>query len=185
MLVFHPYLFIKFTVKKGLFVKNRANLKNVNKMKIGTNVSFGYDTRINFFNDSSDIALEIGDGSYFCNRVSILVGGKICIGKDVLVASDVCITSENHSINPMSQIPYMHQELKFKDVECGDGTWIGEKVVILPGVSIGSKCVIGAGSIVTKDIPDMSMAVGNPARVIKQYDTLKREWIRIESEYRK
>ena len=70
----------------------------------------------------------------------------------------------------------MKQDLKFKDVYVGDGTWIGEKVIILPGTSVGKKCVIGAGSIITKDVPDYCMAVGNPARVIKKYNTDTGVW---------
>lgn len=50
--------------------------------------------------------------------------------------------------------------------------------MVMPGVTIGKKCVIGAGAIVTKDIPDYSIAVGNPARVIKEYDFEEHEWIR-------
>ena len=111
-------------------------------MNIGKNISFGRDTRINFYDKENDKKLHIGDGSYFCNRVTILCGGKIVIGKNVLVASDVCFFAENHSIDANSSVPYMKQDLKFKDVYVGDGTWIGEKVIILPGTSVGKKCII-------------------------------------------
>lgn len=61
----------------------------------------------------------------------------------------------------------------------GDGTWIGTNVVIVGNIHIGKNCVIGANSVVTKDIPDYSVAVGIPAKVIRKYDFEKKEWIKI------
>lgn len=180
MLLLHPILFFSNTLNNNFFVRGKCDLKRIKKMSLGKNVTFGRDTRINFYDESDEIKLTIGDNSYFCNRNTILCGGNVTIGINVLVASDVCITSENHSINPESDIPYMHQELVFGDVSIGDGTWIGEKVMILPGVTIGSKCVIGAGSVVTKNIPDRCIAVGNPAHVVKQYDCNNKRWIRVD-----
>ena len=65
-------------------------------------------------------------------------------------------------------------------VRIGEGCWIGERVCILPGITIGKKCVVGAGSIVTKNIPDYCMVAGSPAKVIKVYDFEKHAWIRSE-----
>jgi acetyltransferase-like isoleucine patch superfamily enzyme len=58
------------------------------------------------------------------------------------------------------------------------GCWIGEKVIILPGVNIGKRSIIGAGSVVTKSIPEYSIAVGNPARVIKTWNKDKKQWVK-------
>ena len=96
-----------------------------------------------------------------------------------MIASNVLISSENHGINPELNIPYMRQNLTSNSVSIGDGCWIGEKVIILPGVDIGKKSIVGAGAVVTKSIPDYSIAVGNPARVIKRYDFTKNSWINI------
>ena len=63
-------------------------------------------------------------------------------------------------------------------VEIGEGSWIGTKAVIVGDVKIGRHCVIGAGSVVTKDVPDYSIVVGSPAKVIKHYDFTKGEWVR-------
>ena len=70
----------------------------------------------------------------------------------------------------------MDQPLNSKAINIGDGCWLGEKVCVLPGVTIGKKCIIGAGSIVTKSIPDFSIAVGNPAKVIKKYNFETHKW---------
>ena len=84
------------------------------------------------------------------------------------------ISSENHGVDP--DLEYVDQPLISKPVTIGDGCWIGEKVCILPGVTIGKKCIVGAGSVVTKSIPNFSMAVGNPAKIIKHYDFDKHKW---------
>ena len=79
-------------------------------------------------------------------------------------------------IMKMSSVPIKEQGMRqISNVVIGEGTWIGENVSIL-GCSIGKQCVIGAGSIVTKDIPDYCVAVGNPAKVIKKYSLVKRKW---------
>lgn len=97
----------------------------------------------------------------------------------MLIASHVMISSENHGTDPESDTPYMNQPLITKPVSIGDGCWIGEKVCILPGVNIGKKCIIGAGSVVTKSIPDYSIAAGNPARVIKKYSYETHNWEKV------
>ena len=76
----------------------------------------------------------------------------------------------------------MEQKFSAQDVKIGNGCLIGEKVSILSGVTIGEKCIIGAGSIVTKSIPSYSIAVGNPARIIKQYNFYTKRWERYYGE---
>ncbi|RGL06959.1 acyltransferase [Bifidobacterium pseudocatenulatum] len=96
---------------------------------------------------------------------------------DVLLASNVFITDYNHGMSPVAN-SYLDNPLDISDgVIIGSGAWIGNNVIILGGVSIGEKAVIGAGAVVTKSIPAYSIAVGNPARVIKQYDHKRGEWV--------
>ena len=64
-------------------------------------------------------------------------------------------------------------------VVIGEGSWIGTKAVIVGNVKIGRHCVVGANSVVTKDIPDYSIAVGSPAKVVKHYDFDRKEWVKI------
>ncbi len=120
--------------------------------------------------------VSIGQNCFMGYRTCILAGADITIGNNVLVASDVTIVSHNHEINPRETIPYIRQGISISPIEIGDNCWIGDKVMILPGVKIGRGCVIGAGAVVTKSIPDYSIAVGNPARVIKQYDFSNEQW---------
>ena len=90
--------------------------------------------------------------------------GKITIGNNVFIAPNVCIITEEHSMVVEERIrglEYTHP------VTIGNNVWICTGALVLPGVTIGDNSVIGAGSVVTKDIPPNSLAVGNPCRVIR------------------
>lgn len=120
--------------------------------------------------------IKIGDNTRIHERARITSARSIIIGKNVLIAPDVFITDHNHGMNPEVKEGYARQELIIKPVTIGDGTWIGERVCILPGVSIGRHCIIGAGSVCSRSIPDYSIAVGVPARVIKRWNKEDKEW---------
>ena len=100
---------------------------------------------------------------------------NITIEKDVLTADKVYISDNAHSYEDVN-LPIWQQPIKqLKSVVIGEGSWIGENVCII-GASVGKHCVIGANAVVTKDIPDYSIAVGIPARVIKKYNSEKQIW---------
>ena len=124
-------------------------------------------------------SIVIEDNCYIGQFFSILAGGDVTIKKNTLIASYVAIIGENHNMNPEAGIQYGCQPLIKSDVVIGENCWIGEKVIILPGVVIGDWCIIGAGSVVNKSIPSYSIAVGNPARVIKKYSFESKEWIKV------
>ena len=92
---------------------------------------------------------------------------KVLIGNDVLIGPNILITTVGHPISPKGRRKHLGVTCP---VVIGDDVWIGGNVTILPGVTIGSNVVIGAGAVVTRDIPDNSLAVGVPARVIKEID---------------
>lgn len=145
---------------------------------IGNQTTILNGVRMQVYNDltGKQSKIKIGDNCYIGYNNTFLAGGNITLEDGVLMASNILISSENHSIDPESPDYYMNQKLSCAPIIVGEGTWIGEKVSILSGVSIGKKCVIGAGSIVTKDIPDFSIAVGSPAKVIKKYNFNTHEW---------
>lgn len=145
---------------------------------IGNQTTILNGVRMQVYNDltGKQSKIKIGDNCYIGYNNTFLAGGNITLEDGVLMASNILISSENHSINPESPDYYMDQKLSCAPIIVGEGTWIGEKVSILSGVTIGKKCVIGAGSIVTKDIPDFSIAVGSPAKVIKKYNFNTHEW---------
>lgn len=93
--------------------------------------------------------------------------GPVTIGNDVMMGPDVVIYTSGHKFDRID-VPMMDQgSIEPKPVRIGNDVWIGRRVMIMPGVTIGNGCVIGAGAVVTKDIPDYSVAVGVPAKVIK------------------
>ena len=124
--------------------------------------------------------IYIGSHCYLGYYLSILAGADVIIHDGVLMASNILISSESHGVNPEDDKYYMDQSLICKPVEIGEGCWIGEKATILGGVKIGTKCVIGANSVVTHDVPDYSIAVGSPARVIKRWSFEKHEWEKVD-----
>ena len=98
--------------------------------------------------------------NYGCKLVD---GGAITIGDDVLIGPGCTIVTANHAVDPVRR---RKGYMRLKPVTIGDNVWIGAGVTICPGVTIGRDSVIGAGSVVVKDIPEDSVAVGNPCRVI-------------------
>lgn len=168
--------------KNSNIKKPYYQLSGVNRIKIGDNVTIMKNCRLAVYGEGLNECISIGNDCYIGFGFSVLADakGKVDIGNQVLIASNVLITNEGHGINPELEIPYMEQNLLCKDVKIDEGCWIGEKVCILPGVHIGKKSIIGAGAIVTKSIPDYSIAVGNPARVIKCYNFDKKKWESLE-----
>ena len=164
------------------YVYNPFVISHPDKISIGNNVKILDNARISIYDveNTNESVVQIEDECYIGYNLSILALAKIHIGRKVLIASNVLITSQNHGINPESTEYYMDQALNGKEVYIGEGSWIGEKTCILPGVNIGKKCVIGAGSVVTKDIPDYCISAGNPAKIIKQYDFEQHKWKKVD-----
>jgi len=142
---------------------------------IGDNVNIGKFSRLgNTILKKNRITID--DNCWIGNYFTA-IDGNIEIGKACLIASHVTIIAGNHTLNPV--IGYGNGSIDFKDVIIENNVWIGENVVILPGVTIGLYSVIGAGSVVTKSIPQYSLAVGNPAKVIKKYDINQKIWTNV------
>lgn len=101
------------------------------------------------------------------NRGTLIDGkGEVELGDNVLIGPYVIITSAQHSLDRSDQPIIMQPEKKAK-VTIGNDVWIGTHAVILPGVSIGNRVIIGASSVVTRDVESFSMVVGSPAKKIK------------------
>lgn len=109
--------------------------------------------------------LTIGDNTWIGHRVLLVASSSIKIGSNVDIAPNVFIGNGTHEITP-DRDRIADIELS-KDIEIGDGCWLCANSVILPGVSIGRKCVVAAGSIVTKSVDSMKLIAGIPAEIKK------------------
>ena len=109
--------------------------------------------------------IEVGRNFFANYNCTMLDVAKITIGDNCFMASNVAVYTAGHPIHPDSRNSMYEYGIP---VTIGDNVWIGGNTVICPGVTIGSNCVIGAGSVVTRDIPDWSVAAGNPCRVIRK-----------------
>lgn len=109
---------------------------------------------------------------------------SVVIGDNVLMASKIYISDHDHgiyagqNISPAGQIQ-SEKPLQISPVVIGNNVWLGENVCVLKGVHIGENSIIGASSVVTKSIPANSIAVGAPAKVVKQYDSNLKEWVSV------
>lgn len=115
----------------------------------------------------SDTVVSIGDRCLIGKGSGIVGHFSIDIGNDVWTGHHVYITDQNHGYEDPTR-PIAVQTMPEKAVRIGDGSWIGHGSVVLPGAEIGRNVVIGANSVVTGRIPDHSVAVGAPARVVRR-----------------
>lgn len=109
--------------------------------------------------------IEVGKNFFANYNCTIIDVAKVKIGDNCQMAPNVAIYTAGHPLHPVARNSMYEYGIS---VTIGDNVWIGGNTVIMPGVHIGSNTVIGAGSVVTRDIPDWSVAVGNPCRVIKK-----------------
>lgn len=128
---------------------------------------------------SSGSKININKGAYFGNGHALSIGsfsgiGERCqvssdtiMGSDVMMASEVLILSRSHNFTDIVKPMCLQGEALRQKVVIGNDVWIGQRVTILPGIKVGSGVIIGAGSVVTKNIPDFAIVAGNPARVIR------------------
>ncbi|WP_274878883.1 sugar O-acetyltransferase [Vibrio harveyi] len=118
----------------------------------------------NFFCDYG-YNIEVGKNFYMNTNGVILDCGKVIIGDYVMIGPNVTLCTAGHPIDTATR--YTYEEFA-KPIYIADKVWIGANVVVLPGVRIGFGAVVGAGSVVTKDVPENTVVVGNPARVVKE-----------------
>ena len=124
-----------------------------------------------------DSSITIGNRVTATGGLQIVAFDKITIEDEVLFASNIFICDGFHSYD-RPDIPYKYQGISnIKQITIKYGSWIGQNVVIMPGVTLGEMSIIGANSVVTRDIPPRCIAVGSPAKIIKRWDWKANTWI--------
>lgn len=109
---------------------------------------------------------------------------SVTIEDNVLTGPHIFISDYNHAYENIN-LPVVSQGVacgKNDRVIIGKDSWIGTNVCIIGNIKIGKHCIIGANSVVTKDLPDFSVAVGSPARVIKQYNPILKKWVKVSDQ---
>lgn len=124
--------------------------------------------------------IEVGENFYANYNLIILDVGRVKIGKNAQFAPNVAIYTAGHPVHPDSRNSGYEYGI---DITIGDNVWLGGNTVIMPGVHIGNNVVIGAGSVVTKDIPDDVVAAGNPCRVLRSITEEDRKYYYRDREF--
>lgn len=179
--LFRDVFLTKIFFNNARVVRYPFYIRGMKFFKYSENLTIGVGIRIDVYEAISNTIplLKIGKNCQINDYVHIGCVKSVVIGDNVLIASKVFITDHNHGSFPIDEqfnIPPVLRGLTSSPVNIGDNVWLGENVVILPGVSIGNGCVVGAGSVVTKSFSDNCLIVGNPARVIKVFCENKKTW---------
>ena len=157
----------KLFFPKARLIRFPFDIRGKKYIKYGKNFTTGTGCRIEaykFFSDSPEMI----------------------IGNDVLIASKVYISDINHGNysgenHSFPEEKAKNREIFSKPVKICENVWIGENAIILPGIEIGKNSVIGAGSVVTKNVPENCIVAGNPARIIKKYNFDNKKWEKINN----
>jgi acetyltransferase-like isoleucine patch superfamily enzyme len=154
-----------------------ANLK---KIKIGNYVTIHSNcwiqTLMNDEENSEEPKIEFRDHVAIGMNSTISAARKIIFEEHVFTGRNVYVSDHRHKYEDLS---IAEDIADISEVRIGAYTWIGQNAVILPGVQIGRNCVVGANSVVNKDVPDNSIVAGVPAKIIKRYDPVSEIWVRV------
>lgn len=142
------------------------------------NFVLGNDSTIEDFTTINNGVGDVLIGDRVRIGMSNVLIGPVTIGNDVMLAQNIVLSGLNHGYEDINIVPHKQPVTK-KKITLEDEVWIGANSVVVAGVTIGKHSVIAAGSVVTKNIPPYSVAVGNPARVIRQYNPQTGIWERV------
>jgi acetyltransferase-like isoleucine patch superfamily enzyme len=154
----------------GSVIDLPVRLEGERRIAIGSAVYIGSGSWLSTVGDpDAPVALEIGDGTTCSGHCVIAAAASVTIGRNVLMARNVYISDHGHGFENVG-VPVLAQGITTpRPVRIGEGAWLGENVVVCPGVSIGEGAVVGANAVVLADVPAHSVAVGVPARVVRTF----------------
>jgi len=147
-------------------ISSPALLTNSSRVRIGKGVSIRKGSRIEVVSDAG--VIEIGDGTSIHFDFHCGAANQVIIGKDVLIAGKVYISDHDHVFDHRELPPRLCRELVSSPVIIEDGVWLGEGCVVLKGVSIGRRSVVGANAVVTKSVPAGCVVCGVPAKIVRR-----------------
>lgn len=165
-------------ISNKTFIGRNTQFLGVQNMEIGKNTTIGENCTFTI-NDRNlkTITLKVGDNCFIGRNNFFAVGKCIEIGDYCIFGNNCSIMCSDH-IFESPLIPYrMSGASTNKAIKIGVNCWLGINVSILGNVNIGHGSIIGANSVITKDVPPFSIAVGNPFKIIKRFDFSKNEWV--------
>lgn len=167
----NPYI---FHYGKGSKIRRSVilNISPINSFSLGDKSVIEYFSII----DNGVGSVHIGDSTRIGLRNTII--GPVEIGNQVILAQNVVLSGLNHKYQDVEQ-PIRTQGVDTLPIIIEDECWIGANSVLTAGVRIGKHSIVAGGSVVTKSVPPYSIVGGNPARLLKQYDFDKKEWVKI------
>lgn len=180
------YIRTKLFHNKARIIRFPIEIRGKKYIDFGVNLTIGVGCRIEAFPAAPNKPVIVfGNNVQINDYVHITAMENVSIGNNVLMASKIYISDCSHGFyggtpkdSSPNEIP-INRQYYMAAVVIEDNVWIGESVSILPGVNLGKGCIIGANSVVTKNIPKYTIAVGNPARVIKKFNFELKIWERI------
>ena len=176
-----PRLWVKMLVnpflhKRGsgskVRYRTRMDVLPFNRFELGKNSTIEDFCTVN--NGVGDVL--IGENSLI--GMSNVIIGPVTIGNDVIMAQNIVVSALNHEYRDVTT-PIHAQKILTAPIVIEDDCWIAANAVITSGVTTGKHSVVAANAVVTKNIPPYSVAVGNPAKVIKKYDFELKDWVRV------
>jgi len=179
--LFYSLVFKKFG--KGSYIRKPQFISHPRFITIGQQVCIRDGARLEVIQDNKDRIpdLSIETGASIEQNVHIVCHSRIRVGENVAISANCCILDVTHPYEDPSDPVKIVARIRDDDsfVEIGDGSLIGFGVVVLPNVRIGKCVIVGANAVVTCDIPNYSVAVGSPAKVVKRYDWTMGKWVRV------
>jgi acetyltransferase-like isoleucine patch superfamily enzyme len=181
--LYYRYVFASFG--SGSVIYKPMLIGNPRFIHIGNNVIIRDGVRLQaVISDSANPPeLRIGDNVNIEQNVHIICHSRIIIGKDVSITGNCAIVDVTHSYENVHDPIKIGSRISpdFASVEIGNRSFLGFGAIVLPNVRIGTYCVVGAQSLVTKDIPDYSVVAGSPARILRSYDPVLGKWVAASS----
>lgn len=171
-------LFLKKKIGKGTYIDKTVNVLGWAHVSIGSNTLIGEQTWLNVNKRIKGFEHIIIGNYCYIGRRNLISSSKLLTISDYVMTSNDCKFLGNNHIFSNPFFPYISTNTTGDDtMKIGVNVWIGAGVIVLGAVTVGHGSIVGAGSVVTKNIPPFSIAVGNPCKVIKRYDFEKNLWV--------
>lgn len=150
-------------------IEQPVRLNGEEWIAVGSDVFVGSGSWLQVLGHPDGRAIEIGDGTSMAGNCTLSAALSIRVGKRVLFARNVYVADHMHRYDDTDRAVLDQGITRIGRVEIADGAWLGQNVVIGPNVRVGIGSVVGANSVVLSDVPDYSVAVGAPARVVRSF----------------